>query len=153
MSYEELRRIGAIEKVAVTPREVAGLLALARRDLRTAQGVAAIDLDWALNIAYNAILQSSTAYLASQGYRVTADKGHHYYTFRFMEEALPDDKAMIRRLQKLRKKRNMSVYEQAGVIGEKEIHEVIEFADRYYHEIVRLLPPEVTRDPDEEEPS
>ncbi len=72
---------------------------------------------------------------------------------RFLEEALPEHRAMIGRVQKLRKKRNQVQYDQSGLVGEKEAHEVIEFASRYYKEISRLLPTEITRIGDEEESS
>ena len=79
----------------------------------------------------------------SQGYRPRGE-GKHYNTFRFMEEAFPEDAVMIRRLQKLRKKRNATIYEQPGLVSEKEAHDVIEFASRYYTEICARLPREIT---------
>ena len=142
MSFEELLRKRAVERVTITPREIAGLLEVAKRDTRTAQALTMTDLDWAFAIAYNAILQLSIAYMNSLGYRPRGE-GKHYNTFRFMEEALPEDAVMIRRLQKLRKKRNTTVYEQPGLVTEKEAHDVIEFASRYYETILAKLPKDV----------
>jgi hypothetical protein len=143
MSFEELLERRAIERVVVTPREIAELLAVARRDIRTAETLVTTDLDWAFIIAYNAILQLSIAYMNSQGFRPRGE-GKHYNTFQFMSEALPEDRAMIRRLQKFRRKRNMSIYEQSGLVGEKEARDVIDFAGRYYEEIKSRLPREIT---------
>lgn len=148
MSFDDLLNKRAIEKVEITPSEIRDRLAIARRDIQTAEGVAGTNLDWAYVIAYNGILQASTAYMNSLGYRPRGE-GHHYSTFRFMEEALPENQAMIRRVQKLRRKRNMTVYDQTGLVGEKEAHEVIEFAARYYRDIERRLPKEVTGDEEE----
>ena len=142
MSFEELLRKRAVERVDVTPREIAGLLDVAKRDTRTAQALTMTDLDWAFAIAYNAILQLSIAYMHSQGYRPRGE-GKHYNTFRFMEEAFPEDSAMIKRLQKLRKKRNTTIYEQPGLVSEKEAHEVIAFATRYYDSIYDKLPGDI----------
>jgi hypothetical protein len=150
MSFEELLRKRAIERVTVTPREIGELLAVAKRDIRASQAMVNTDLDWGFAIAYNAILQLSIAFMAQLGYRPRGE-GKHYNTFRFMEEALPEDKAMIRRLQKLRKKRNVTLYEHPGAISEKEALDVIEFASRYYEEIKSKFPPEVIREEPEEE--
>ena len=144
MSYEELLRRRAIEPVTVTPREIGELLAVARRDIKTAENLVTMDLDWAFVIAYNSVLQLSIAYMAWLGYRPRGE-GKHYNTFQFMAEALPDDQQMIRRLQKFRRKRNMSIYEQPGLVGEKEARDVIDFAGRYYQEIEAKLPREITR--------
>jgi hypothetical protein len=56
MSFEELLRRRAIEAITATPREIAELLAVARRDIKTSQAMMNTDLDWAFAIAYNGIL-------------------------------------------------------------------------------------------------
>lgn len=142
MSFEELLKKRVIEPVVVTPREIAELLAVARRDIRTAQNLIMTDLDWAFIVAYNSILQLSIAYMNSQGYRPRGE-GKHYNTFQFMLEALPEDRVMIKRLQKFRRKRNMSIYEQSGLVGETEARDVIDFAGRYCEQIKSKLPREV----------
>jgi uncharacterized protein (UPF0332 family) len=143
MSFEGLLRQRAIEHVTVTPREIAELLAVATRDMKTAESLTMTDLDWAFAIAYNAILQLSIAYMNSEGFRPRGE-GKHYNTFRFMEEAFPEDSVMIRRLQKLRKKRNATIYETPGLVSEKEARDVIDFASRYYKEIESRLPRAIT---------
>jgi hypothetical protein len=149
MSFEELLRKRAVERVTVTPREIGELLAVARRDIRTAENLVAIDLDWAFVVAYNSVLQLSIAYMAWLGFRPRGE-GKHYNTFQFMEEALPDDRPMIKRLQKFRRKRNMSIYEQPGLVSETEARDVVEFAVRYYKEIEAKLPGEIARIGDDE---
>jgi len=143
MSFEELLRRRAIESVTTTPREIAELLAVARRDIKTSQAMLNTDLDWAFAIAYNGILQMSIAYMNHLGYRPRGE-GHHYNTFRFMEEALPEDAQMIRRLQKLRRKRNTTIYEQPGLVSEQEALDVVQFASRYYSVIEAKLPSDIS---------
>jgi len=150
MSYEELLRSRAIEPVKVTPREIAELLALSKRDIKASNAILSTDLDWAFAIAYNGILQISIAYMNSLGYRPRGE-GKHFNTFRFMAEALPEEAAMIRRLQKLRRKRNTTIYEQAGLVSEKEAKDVIEFASRYYTRIESRLPKSITGQAPKEE--
>ncbi|MDP2183317.1 MAG: hypothetical protein Q8K99_12210 [Actinomycetota bacterium] len=129
--------------MTITPREIADLLALSKRDIRASEAMLDTDLDWAFAIAYNGVLQMSIAYMNHLGYRPRGE-GKHYNTFQFMEEALPDEAPMIRRLQKLRRKRNTTIYEQSGLVSEKEAQDVIEFASRYYTSIEAKLPREIT---------
>jgi glutamine synthetase type III len=148
MAFEELLESRAIARVSASPREIADLLALARRDVATSQTLTATDLDWAFNVAYNAILQTSVAYMYSRGYRPRG-AGKHHNTFAFMDRALPEQRTTIRRLQRLRKKRNATVYEQVGLISETEAHDIIEFAGDYYRQMVALMPPELIGRPSE----
>lgn len=143
MSFDELLRERAIEPVTVESGELTELLRLARRDIRTARSLVFTDLDWAFVIAYNALLQSSVAYMASLGYRPRAS-AKHFNTFRFMALALPEEAEMIGRLQRLRKKRNTTVYEHVGLVGESEAKSVIEFAERYCSRILDLMSDDVT---------
>lgn len=143
MSFEELLKRRDIEPVTVTAREIAELLALSKRDIRASEAMLNADLDWAFAIAYNGILQLSIAYMNHLGYRPRGE-GKHYNTFRFMEEALPDEALIIRRLQKLRRKRNATIYEQSGLVSEKEARDIIEFASHYYTSIEAKLPREIT---------
>lgn len=142
MSFEELLRKHAIEPVEVTPREIADLVALSRRDINAAEAMLNTDLDWAFAIAYNGILQMSIAYMNHLGYRPRGE-GKHYNTFRFMEEALPEDAQMIRRLQKLRRKRNTTIYEQSGLVSATEAEDVVGFASRYHASVAAKLPRDI----------
>ncbi|MDP2234544.1 MAG: hypothetical protein Q8K89_12970, partial [Actinomycetota bacterium] len=142
MTFDELERDRSIERALVGPAEMAELLRLARRDVRTAAALIESDLDWAFAVAYNGVLQSSVAYMASRGYRPRSS-GKHFNTFRFMIVALPDESEMIGRLQRLRKKRNSTVYEHVGLVGESEARDIIDFAARYIDMMTELMPPEV----------
>ena len=48
------------------------------------------DWDWAFSIAYNAVLQSSRAYMYPRGFRPAAEQGHKN-TFAFMRGTLGDE--------------------------------------------------------------
>ncbi len=56
MTYQPLERAGLIEPYRVPQAEITDLLEIARRDVKTAQELMNIDLDWALIAAYNAAL-------------------------------------------------------------------------------------------------
>ncbi len=143
MDFEALIRSRAIEPVDMGDREIAGLLMVSERDVRASASMVDTDLDWAFAIAYNGILQASIAYMGYVGYRPRGE-GKHFNTFRFIEQALPDHSATIRRLQRLRRKRNAAIYEQSGLVSEQEAHDVIEFAAKYCDLIESLMPSTIT---------
>ncbi|MBS3909196.1 MAG: hypothetical protein KGZ93_06175 [Actinobacteria bacterium] len=140
MSYDELLKARIIEPVTVSDEEIADLLKVARRDINTAKNLINSDLDWAFAIAYNAILQLTLAWMNQLGYRPRGEN-KHVNTFIFLEHTVPKERQpMIRRLQKMRKKRNATVYRQKGLISEKEALTVIDFASEYAKEIESVLP-------------
>lgn len=140
MSYESLIKRRIIEPCKVSDEEIAGHLNAAWRDRQTAEYIATMDLDWAFNIAYNSILQAALAYMYWQGYR-SRGEGKHYNTFEFLKEALPSEfQKDIDRCQKLRKKRNRSVYGGRGQISETEAKNIVAFSKKFLDEISDLLP-------------
>ena len=144
MDFDELRDKGIIEPVTVDPAEIANLLRVARRDIATAESLLGTDYDWAFAVAYNAVLRSSIAYMAQCGFR-PANRNKHYNTFRFMKQALSDQPELASRLQRFRKKRNTTVYESVGAVGETEVRDIIAFAPLYVDMIRQRLPHEVQR--------
>jgi uncharacterized protein (UPF0332 family) len=144
MNFDELRDKGIIEPVTVDAAEIANLLRVARRDIATAESLLGTDYDWAFAVAYNAVLQSSVAYMAQCGFR-PANRNKHYNTFRFMKQALSDQPELASRLQRFRKKRNTTVYESVGAVGETEVRDIIAFAPLYVDMIRQRLPHEVQR--------
>lgn len=144
MDFDELRDKGIIEPVTVDAVEIASLVRVARRDIATAESLLGTDYDWAFAVAYNAVLQSSVAYMAQCGFRPT-NRNKHYNTFRFMKQALADQPELASRLQRFRKKRNTTVYESVGAVGEAEVRDIIAFAPLYVDMIQERLANEVRR--------
>ncbi len=106
MSLQEWVRNGWASERKSTGQEIQRLLALADRDLASC-ATAGLAADWRFAIAYNAALQSATAGLAAAG---------------------GASRALIRRFDAFRKKRNLSSYEMGGTISEKEVAEMAAFA-------------------------
>lgn len=145
MSYEELLKARIIEPVSVSNEEIADLLKVARRDIETATRLKNFDLDWAFAIAYNSILQLTLAWMNYLGFRPRGE-AKHANTFTFLEEALPKErKSIVERLQKMRKKRNTTIYKKRGLISERDAHMVIDFATEYYKEIEATLPDRIVK--------
>lgn len=70
-------------------------------------------------IAYNAALQAATAPLAAAGYRAARDN-HHYRVIQSLEFTTAPGRKFIDALDGFRKKRNVSSYDLAGAISDKE---------------------------------
>ncbi len=109
------------------PQEIQGLLSVAKRELTDAQ-VRGLSTDARFAHAYNAALQCALAALAAAGYRVARGVSHHHYAFQSLAYTLGYDASAISKLDKLRKKRNVSEYELAGSVSEKEADEMIRLA-------------------------
>jgi uncharacterized protein (UPF0332 family) len=150
MTFDDLLADRSIEPADVGADEIAELVRVARRDVATATVLLGTDLDWAFAVAYNAMLQSSVAYMAARGYRPRSH-GKHFNVFRFMAEARPDEAELMMRLQRIRKKRHATVYEHVGIIGEAEARDALELATRYVAMVAAGLPAEVRTLLNEEE--
>jgi uncharacterized protein (UPF0332 family) len=142
MPFDALLRQRKIFPHRATSDEIARLLALAQRDIRTARRVMPEDWDWAFSIAYNAVLQAARAYMYAQGFRPAAEQGHKN-TFAFMRIALGDDFAsLVGYFDRMRTKRNQAIYDVAGSITEAEARAIFGKAVEFVGIVrARLGPP------------
>jgi len=123
--YEELLRKGLLRREPASEAEVVAALARARRDLSTASGLVGKDDDWALAVAYNAVLQAGRALMFSQGYRPSSMEGHKT-VFTFLREALnPEYSSLVTYFNRVRVKRHAAVYDVAGLVTQRESADVL----------------------------
>lgn len=101
-----------------TSEEISNLLGISDRDLAVCQ-LKQLPADWRFTIAYNAGLQAATAALAAAGYRATRDN-HHYRVIQSLEFTIAPGAKFIATFDGFRKKRNVSSYDLAGAVSEKE---------------------------------
>jgi uncharacterized protein (UPF0332 family) len=133
-----------IETHHTSAGEIANLLRICDRDLEKVQ-IVELGPDWRLSIAHNAALQAATAALAAAGYRARSD-GQHYRLIQSLAFTVNTKQAVIKQLDKFRKKRNMSDYERAGLVTEQEATEMIELAKQIRNDVefwIRLNYPEL----------
>ena len=109
-----------------SPEEITNLLAISDRDLAACQ-VKQLPADWRFAIAYNAGLQAATAALAAAGYRAARDN-HHYRVIQSLEFTTAPGTKLIATFDGFRKKRNVSSYEVAGSVSDKEADEMLKLA-------------------------
>jgi hypothetical protein len=121
MSLQNWCQNGWLVQHATSPEEITNLLGLSDRDLAACQ-VKQLPADWRFAIAYNAGLQAATAALVAAGYRATRDN-HHYRVF-----TTAPDRRVIDTFDAFRKKRNVSSYDLAGSVSDKEADEMLRLA-------------------------
>ena len=93
MPFERLLSEGRIKKQPSKPSAIQDLLLLTERDARVAAQTLSVDPDWAFNIAYNSVLQTSRAFMLNEGYRSRGPE-QHVTVVRFLKEALGQESVM-----------------------------------------------------------
>jgi uncharacterized protein (UPF0332 family) len=137
MSLEDWLNDKLIEKHRTSPREIADLLHLCDRDLEKVK-IVELGPDWRLSIAHNAAVQTAKAALAAAGYRARKE-GQHYLLIWSLAFTINTDPIIIKQLDKFRQKRNISDYERAGLVTEKEAEEMIALAKQLRNDVEQWL--------------
>jgi uncharacterized protein (UPF0332 family) len=136
-SLEDWLNDKKIEKHRTSAREIASLLHICDRDLEKIK-IVELGPDWRLSIAHNAVVQTAKAALAAVGYRARKE-GQHYLLIQSLAFTINIEPAIIKQLDKFRKKRNISDYETAGLVTEKEAEEMITLAKRLRADVEQWL--------------
>src|SRR5512133_304012 len=140
MNYEDLLNRGLIKPFAAGTAQSASRLALAKRDIKAAEAMLAIDRDWAFSMAYNAVLQATRALMFANGFRPAAGEGQHKTAVEFAEIALGEkfhDDIYI--FDKMRSKRHRVIYDALGLVSLEEAKQAFAFAVRFVKEVEQLL--------------
>ena len=120
MSIEELIRAGSIHPFQATQEEINKAMTIAERDLKLAESIVEESLDWSYSIAYNAVLQACRAYMFKQGYRPAATESHKI-SIEFMKLSVEEPiRTTVEYFDRVRKKRHRTVYDEVGLITERE---------------------------------
>jgi uncharacterized protein (UPF0332 family) len=133
---DELERAGYIKKLPADKKKVVDALNIAKRDVRVARSMLGENNDWAFSSAYNALLQALRALMFSKGYRPSG-RNQHLSVVRFAELYLSKDEVII--LDRMRRKRHISLYDTAGAISEREATNAVERAEKLVPEIEQML--------------
>ncbi|MGA2670511.1 MAG: HEPN domain-containing protein [Dehalococcoidia bacterium] len=131
MSIEELIEKGSIHPFEATRGEIKKAMGIARRDLTLAERLLGENFDWCFAIAYNAVLQACRAYMFHSGYRPASTEAHKA-TFEFMEIVVEEPlKKSISYFDRARTKRHRTLYNDVGLISEKEATELLRRAKEF----------------------
>jgi len=92
----------------------------------------------AIKHRHNAVVQTAKAALAAVGYRARKE-GQHYLLIQSLAFTINTEPAIIKQLDKFRKKRNISDYERAGLVTEQEAEEMIALAKQLRDDVEQWL--------------
>jgi len=138
VSLRELLADGRIRAHRTSAREVADLLHVVARDLADA-AIPQLSTDRRFATAYNAALQLATIALHASGYRA-AGEGRHWATFHVLPETLgPQAQARADYLDNCRSKRNITDYDRAGEISERDAEEILVEARAFREDVLTWL--------------
>ena len=139
MDYKELLAKNLIKPFKAKDQQIKKQMELASRDLKVAKAVIGVNNDWTYNIAYNAILQAVRALMYAEGFRPTGE-GQHKTAIIFAELALGEKREdEVHFFDKMRIKRNMAVYDTAGLVSEDEAKQSLVFAKKFVGRIEEVL--------------
>jgi len=131
MSIEELVRQGSIHPFEATRGEIKKAMGIAWRDLTLAEKLLEENFDWCFAIAYNAVLQACRAYMFHSGYRPASAEAHKA-TFEFMEIVIEEPlKKSISYFDRARIKRHRTLYNDVGLISQKEAEGLLRRAKEF----------------------
>ena len=121
MGLNDLEKQGRIRRIPVDKIQVKKALELCRRDLEAAEMNLKNDMvDWSFSISYNSILQACRALMYAYGYAPSSDDSHKA-TLEFVEYIFESQHSDIFPvLDRIRKKRHVAVYDEAGTVTSYE---------------------------------
>jgi uncharacterized protein (UPF0332 family) len=107
-------------------------MASARKKLAVTRKLLALDEEACLQQAYEAMLKASLAFMFSHGVRPRSQPGHHIAIIEFVRAHL-DRKhtGLLATFDRLRRKRNLALYDDSGFVSGADAEEAIEAARRY----------------------
>jgi uncharacterized protein (UPF0332 family) len=109
----------------------------AEKKLALAQKIRGLDEEASLQQAYEAMLKASLGFMFSHGFRARSQPGHHVAIIEFVRERIDKKHAgLITVFDRLRRKRNMALYDDTGFVSDQDAEFALETA-RNYLDIVR----------------
>jgi len=143
MTLENWLSVGKLKKHATSKEEISALFTVVERDLKDAS-LKGLSNDRRFTISYNAAFQAALALIFCNGYKPSGE-AHHFMAWQALKDILPKDKLeLVNYFDGCRKKRNISDYDMAGVISQKEADELHKesrsFVTFIKEEIRKILP-------------
>ncbi|MBZ5718902.1 MAG: HEPN domain-containing protein [Acidobacteriia bacterium] len=112
--------------------QIERFLASADKKLVLAHKILDIDEETCLQQAYEAMLKASLAFMFSHGSRARSQPGHHIAIIEFVNARIGKKHAgLLIVLDRLRRKRNMALYDDSGFVSRRDAEQALESAKRY----------------------
>ena len=107
-------------------------LASAAKKLASAQKILAFDEEACLQQAYEAMLKASLGFMFSHGYRARSQPGHHIAIIEFVRARIDKKHGTLMIVfDRLRRKRNMALYDDSGFVSRRDAEQALESAGEY----------------------
>ena len=117
--------------------QIERFLASADRKLASAHKILAFDEEACLQQAYEAMLRASLGFMFSHGFRARSQPGHHIAVIEFVRARIDAKHAgLLTMFDRLRRKRNMALYDDTGFVSHHEAEEALESA-RNFIDVIR----------------
>jgi hypothetical protein len=107
-------------------------LASADKKLASARKILAFDEEACLQQAYEAMLKATLGFMFSHGLRARSIPGHHVAIIEFASQRI-DKKhaALLTVFDRLRRKRNLALYDDTGFVSHQDAEQAIQSASDY----------------------
>jgi uncharacterized protein (UPF0332 family) len=104
----------------------------AEKKLASAHKILAFDEEASLQQAYEAMLKASLGFMFSHGFRARSQPGHHIAIIEFVRDRIGKKYAgLLTVFDRLRRKRNMALYDDTGFVSQHDAEEALEIARQY----------------------
>ena len=112
--------------------QIERFLESAQKKLASAHKILAFDEEASLQQAYEAMLKASLGFMFSHGFRARSQPGHHVAIIDFVRTHLDKKHAgLMTVFDRLRRKRNLALYDDAGFVSQRDAEQALEAAHDY----------------------
>ncbi|MBU0532451.1 HEPN domain-containing protein [Candidatus Micrarchaeota archaeon] len=132
MNLAELLKKDLVRKVESDREKAKEILLMAERDLRVASdNLKNKNYDWALAIAYNAMLSAGRALMTYKGY-MPVSEAHHLAVVQFCAAVFPAESiGLANTFNRYRVRRHDVVYGESDSVGKEEAEKALENAKKF----------------------
>jgi uncharacterized protein (UPF0332 family) len=112
--------------------QIERFLQSAEKKLVSARKILVFDEEAALQQAYEAMLKASLGFMFSHGFRARSQPGHHIAIIEFVRERIDKKHAgLLTVFDRLRRKRNLALYDDTGFVSKHDAEQALEAARQY----------------------
>jgi hypothetical protein len=112
--------------------QIERFLTSADKKLASAHRILAFDEEACLQLAYEAMLKASLGFMFSHGFRARSQPGHHIAIIDFVRSRMGKKHAgLLVVFDRLRRKRNLALYDDAGFVSRHDAEQALESAGEY----------------------
>jgi uncharacterized protein (UPF0332 family) len=112
--------------------QIERFLQSAEKKLTSAHKILAFDEEACLQQAHEAMMKTSLGFMFSRGFRARSQPGHHIAIIEFVREHIDKKHAgLITIFDRLRRKRNLALYDDTGFVSRQDAENSLEAARDY----------------------